>query len=143
MDTDGVLWVGATNGLYKYNPDADNFIQFTANSSAPNITEVNSIVEDMQRNLWLTTTNQIVRVNPERDEISFFGQNYGISQKTFNWLSGIKRSNGEIYFGDYTGYFSFLPDELINNLKAPELVFTGFHLSDKKLIPGEIGRAHV
>jgi signal transduction histidine kinase len=139
MDTDGVLWVGATNGIYKYNPDIDNFISFTPNGSSTNITEVSSIVEDNQKNLWLTTSNQIVRINPDRDEISFFGPNYGISQKTFNWLSGIKRSNGEIYFGDYTGYFSFFPDELINNLKAPELVFTGFQLSDKKLIPGDGG----
>jgi ligand-binding sensor domain-containing protein len=139
MDSDGVLWVGATNGLYKYNPDIDNFIQFTANGSASNISEVSSIVEDNHKNLWLTTSNQIVRINPKRDEISFFGENYGISQKTFNWLSGIRRSNDEIYFGDYTGYFSFFPDELIKNLKAPELVFTGFNLSGKKLNPGDGG----
>jgi signal transduction histidine kinase/ligand-binding sensor domain-containing protein len=139
MDTDGVLWVGATNGLYKYNPDIDNFIQFISNGSVTNISEVRSMVEDNQKNLWLTTSNQIVRINPERDEISFFGQNYGISQKTFNWLSGIKRSTGEIYFGDQTGYYSFFPNEFLENLKAPEIIFTGFQLSDKKLIPGDGG----
>ena len=33
-----------------------------------------------------------------------------------------------------TGYFSFFPDEFVKNLKAPEIVFTGLQLSDKKII---------
>jgi signal transduction histidine kinase/ligand-binding sensor domain-containing protein len=139
IDTDAVLWAGAANGLYKYNPDIDNFIQFTPNGSTTNILEVNSIVEDNQKNLWLITSNQIVRINPERDEISFFGQNYGVGQSLFNYLSGIKRSNGEIYFGDQTGYFSFFPDEFIENSKAPEIVFTSLRLSDIKLNSGDGG----
>ena len=136
MDADGILWAGASNGLYKFNPDIDDFIPFSVNGTASNISQVVNIIEDDQKNLWLTTNNQIVRINQERNGISFFGQNYGISQKTFNYFSSINRSNGEIYFGDYSGYFSFFPNELIKSLKPPELVFTSFHLSDRKVSPG-------
>ncbi len=89
MDINGVLWAGATNGLYKYNPDIDNFTPFTINGFATSISEVYCIVEDNKKNLWLTTSNQIVRINQDRNEVSYFGPNYGISQKTFNFLSGI------------------------------------------------------
>ncbi len=139
IDSNDVLWVGTLNGLYKYNPNIDNFIPFTTSGLAANIPQVRSIVEDNQKNLWLTTNNQIVKINPERNEVSYFGQNYGVGQSTFNYLAGYKKNNGEIYFGDATGYFSFFADEFLGNLKTPEIIFTNFHLSDKIIKPGDGG----
>ena len=139
QDSKDILWVGTLNGLYKYNANIDDFIPFTTPGLAANIPQVYSIVEDNQNNLWLTTSNNIVRINPERTETSVFGLNYGVGQDAFNFLSGYIKNNGEIYFGDATGYFSFFPDEILGNLKTPEIIFTNFHLSDKKLIPGDGG----
>jgi ligand-binding sensor domain-containing protein len=53
MDTDAVLWAGATNGLYKYNPDIDNFIPFTPNGSITNILEVNILISDRNPKNWV------------------------------------------------------------------------------------------
>ncbi len=139
LDSDGILWAGTEQGLFKYEPSVDKFIQFTIDGSVGNIREAFRIVEDKQKNLWLNTSNQIVRINPERNETSFFGENYGVGQNFINQKSGYIKRNGEIYFGDTTGYFSFSPDELIKSLKAPEIVFTSMHLSDKKLKPGNGG----
>ncbi len=58
-------------------------------------------------------------------------------KKHLTFYQVYKRSNGEIYFGDATGYFSFFPDRILENLKTPELLFTNFHLSDKILTPGD------
>ena len=139
QDSEDVLWAGTLIGLYKYNANIDDFIPFTTPGLAANIPQVYSIVEDNQKNLWLTTSNNIVRINPERTETSVFDQNYGVGQDAFNFFAGYKKNNGEIYFGDATGYFSFFPDEILGNLKTPEIIFTDFHLSDKKLIPGDGG----
>ncbi len=139
IDANEVLWVGTNKGFYKYDSKFDDFLPYVLEGAATNISVVLNIVEDKQKNLWLTTPRQIVRINPERDEISFFGEKFGVGQNEFNVLSGYVRSSGEIYFSDGPGYFSFFPEELINNLKSPEIIFTGFHLSNKKIIPGDGG----
>ena len=51
--------------------------------------------------------------------------------------------NGQIYFGDATGYYSFFPAELIQNVKAPEIIFTGFRLADRIVKPGDGGPVNV
>ena len=55
LDSDGILWAGTGQGLYKYDSSVDNFIPFTTSGLAASIPEVRSIVEDSQKNLWLTT----------------------------------------------------------------------------------------
>ena len=139
QDTDDVLWAISTTGLFRYNPDKDDFEAFSAKGYITGIFDVRSIIEDKQKNLWLTTRNEILKINPHRDEISVFGQNYGVGQSDFNFKSAYLRNNGEIYFGDRTGYFSFFPNEFLENLKTPEIVFTSLRLSDRKLNPGDGG----
>ncbi|WP_373494796.1 two-component regulator propeller domain-containing protein [Aquiflexum sp.] len=136
QDTDGVLWTGGNDGFYRYNADIDNFIRYTDSGSPSGLTETTSIVEDDRKNLWLGTSSGIVKINAQRNESTLFGKNSGIDNSlTLN--SGFKRSNGEIYFGDAAGYFSFSPVELTRNLRAPEVSITSFRLSDQKVTPGE------
>jgi ligand-binding sensor domain-containing protein/signal transduction histidine kinase len=142
-DADGVLWAGGIDGLYKYNSDIDNFIRYSDSGSPAGISDVFSIVEDDQKYLWLGTSDGIVRLNPQRNETSKYGKNYGIGDNTLVYGSSYKRLNGDICFGDATGYFSFSPVELIRNLKAPEIVFSGFRLADKIVKPGDGGPVNV
>jgi ligand-binding sensor domain-containing protein/signal transduction histidine kinase len=138
-DADGVLWAGGNDGLYKFNHDIDNFIRYTDSGSPAGISDVFSIVEDDQKYLWLGTSGGIVRLNPQRNETSRYGKNYGIGENTLVYGSCYKRLNGEICFGDATGYFSFSPAELMQNLKVPEIVFSGFRLADQIVKPGDGG----
>jgi ligand-binding sensor domain-containing protein/signal transduction histidine kinase len=138
-DADGVLWIGGSDGLYKFNNDIDNFIRYSDSGSPAGISDVLSIVEDNQKYLWIGTSDGIVRLNPQRNETSKYGKNYGIGENTLTFGSCCKKLNGAIYFGDATGYFSFSPVELIQNFKAPEIVFTGFRLADHIVKPGDGG----
>jgi signal transduction histidine kinase/ligand-binding sensor domain-containing protein len=138
-DSDGVLWAGGQDGLYKFNRDIDNFIRYSDSGSPSGISDVLSIIEDRQKYLWIGTPDGIVRLNPGRDETSKYGKNHGIGENTLNFGAYCSRLNGEIYFGDAAGYYSFFPDELIQNLKTPEIVFTGFHLADQLVRPGDGG----
>jgi signal transduction histidine kinase len=139
QDTDNVLWAAGTNGLFRFDPYKDDFEFFSANGYFTGIYEVRSIIEDKQKNLWITTRNEILRINPERDEINVFGQNFGVGQSDFIQKSAYIKKSGEIYFGNLTGYFSFFPNEFIQSLRTPEIVFTSLWLSDKKLISGDGG----
>jgi ligand-binding sensor domain-containing protein/signal transduction histidine kinase len=139
MDGDGVIWCGGSDGLYWYNREIDNFIRYTDSGSPAGISDVFSLTGDDRNYLWAGTSEGIVRINPERNETSEYGISYGIGENTLNFGSSGKRTNGKIYFGDPTGYFSFSPKELIENLKAPEIVFTGFRLADRIVKPDDGG----
>ncbi|HET6555802.1 MAG TPA: two-component regulator propeller domain-containing protein [Prolixibacteraceae bacterium] len=136
-DTDGVLWAGGNDGLYKFNREVNNFIRYTDIGNPSGLTDVVSIVEDNQKQLWIGSSLGIVRLNPQRNETSTLGLNYGISENTLIFGSSYKGLNGDLYFGDTTGYFSFSPVEFTKNLKAPEIVFTAFRLADHTIKPGE------
>jgi len=52
----GDLWIGATSGLSKYNPDCDCIHQYpTINDST--LTDILSITEDNNKNIWIGTWN--------------------------------------------------------------------------------------
>ena len=139
QDKDGVLWTGGSDGFYRYDAGIDNFLRYTDSGSPSGLTETTSIVEDDQKNLWLGTSSGIAKINAQRNESTIFGRNFGINDYALSYNSGFKRSNGDIYFGDAAGYFSFSPIELTQELRAPEVAITSFCLSDQKVTPGDGG----
>lgn len=136
-DSEGVLWAGGNDGLYRFNREVNNFIRYSDIGSPAGISNAVSIVEDNQKQLWIGSSEGIVRINPQRTETSTLGPNYGIGENTLVFKSSCKGLNGDLYFGDATGYFSFSPVELTQNLRAPEIVFTAFRLADHIVKPGE------
>jgi ligand-binding sensor domain-containing protein/signal transduction histidine kinase len=138
-DTDGILWAGGPDGLYRYNREVNNFIRYSDIGSPIGIPSVTSIVEDNQKYLWIGSVEGIVRINPQRNKSSILGLNYGIGENTLPYLSSYKGLDGAIYFGDLTGYFAFSPSEFTQHLRAPEIVFTAFRLADHLVKPGDGG----
>ncbi|WP_163712161.1 sensor histidine kinase [Mangrovibacterium lignilyticum] len=131
-DSDGALWVGTNKGLFTYNPEIDNFIRIKDFSS-----DVYSIVEDDHKNLWVGTSDGIVKLNPDRNETSLLASNLGVSD--LSRFSGYKAKNGDLYFGNGTGYYHFNPVDFLRKLPFPEIVFSGFNISDQVIHPGKNG----
>ncbi len=135
-DTDGVLWAGCLDNLYKYDRNSENFMPYTDPFTFSGISRIISIVEDNQKYLWIgTANNTIVRLNPERNATLVYDKNNGI-ENYLVWNSVYKGRNGYLYFGNETGYFSFDPKEFTRNAIPPNFVFTDFLLADKPIIPG-------
>jgi signal transduction histidine kinase/streptogramin lyase len=139
-DRDGVVWLGGhDDGLYKYDRSSDNFIRYDDSISFTGISGVKSIVEDNQKYLWLGTSDGIVRLNPQRNETRIYSKNYGVGENGLIFSSSYIGRKGELFFGDATGYFSFYPNELTQNIKPPEIIFTGFRLADQIVKHGNNG----
>jgi signal transduction histidine kinase/ligand-binding sensor domain-containing protein len=138
-DSDGNLWAASVDGLYKYSRSSDQFNRLTYSSKSLGISHVRSIIEDNQKYLWLGTKDGIVRINPQRNGIKVYGKDYGITENSLGWNSVFKGRNGELYFGDESGYFTFDPEELIRNLIPPQISFTRFLLADKPIVPDKDG----
>ncbi|HEU5051780.1 MAG TPA: two-component regulator propeller domain-containing protein [Hanamia sp.] len=137
QDSDGNLWVGARQGLYKYNKDKDDFILYTDVSGTLTASTVISwITEDHQKNLWLNTSRGIIKLNTQNGTTVLYGKNQGVDLWSFS-IIGYTRSNGEILYPNHEGYFAFQPSRLAQNIPPPLVSFTNFLLASKPVMPGD------
>ena len=134
-DIDGVLWLGSDDGLYKFDRNADAFFRFKISGSITDISFVNSMVEDNQKYLWLQTPDGLMSLNPQRNETRVYSKNYGVGKNAFGFTTCYKGRDGKLFFIDATGYYSFYP-EFFQDVKPPEIIFTGFHLRGQLVKPG-------
>ena len=134
-DTDGVLWAVGGDNLYKYDSNTENFIPYKDRNLPFGILAA-QMVEDNQKYLWIGSwDNTIVRLNPERDASVVYNKNTGVENR-LEFGSAYKGRNGNLYFGNENGYYSFDPKELTSNSTPPNIVFTAFLLADKPVNPG-------
>ncbi|MEP6950839.1 MAG: two-component regulator propeller domain-containing protein [Ginsengibacter sp.] len=135
-DADGILWAGGEDGLYQFNPSSQTFSRFIDPSSLTGIRDVFSMEEDDKKNLWLGTSNGITRLNPRRNETTTYGENYGVRENTLIPTSSYKGPKGELFFGDTTGYFAFLPGQVAKDLNPPQIILTSFSITNTPVQPG-------
>ncbi|MBD0283968.1 MAG: SMP-30/gluconolactonase/LRE family protein [Flavisolibacter sp.] len=138
-DRQGVLWAGSDEGLFRYNPQTDTYERFIDPSSGIGINNTSSIIEDKEHHLWLATYNGIIRINANRNETSIYDRNYGVIGNNLVMFAAYQCREGELFFGDRTGYYSFHPNQLTKNVKPPQITFTAFRLGGELVRPGKDG----
>ena len=138
QDTDGLIWVGTKDGLYRYNPGSDSFTPFTDPNSGSSMEAVLNILEDASKNLWIVTGNELIRLNPKRNEATRFGKSQGVNPNTLAYGdNGSGNTGQEIFFGDQSGYYVFQPEQLTVNTRPPQILLTDFRIADKSVEPGK------
>ncbi|WP_276500883.1 sensor histidine kinase [Terrimonas pollutisoli] len=140
-DSDDALWVGAQDGLYRFDPGSETFLAFTDPQTGKIITKVLSIVEDDQKYLWILTHSFLIRLSPRRDTLKIYGKSFGIKQsKRSEFINAIKTREGEIFFGDEQGgFYAFFPDKLKSNDFPPQISFTNFWLGEESMLSTKDG----
>lgn len=68
QDSEGFMWIGTRNGLYKY--DGYNFIQIPLDNKYYGYNEINSLYKDNEMNIWIGTNNGPILYNHRTGEIS-------------------------------------------------------------------------
>ena len=138
-DKDGVIWAGAENGLYRYNRKLDHFSLLSEEDAGLNITNVRSIISDDQNNLWIAASSGIYRLNQKRDQIIYYGKDNGIVTSYLYYASVYKKQDGELFFGDYTGYYSFYPEKIKMSSVIPKIELTNFWITGRVIKPSPRG----
>ena len=140
-DAAGIIWIGTGNGLFQYDKKSDRFNPISDQNSGNSIVEVSAISADKEDNLWIATRTGIYMLNKTRDQVIRYGKEYGIpeSNSFFNSGSSFITQDGELYFGNEDGYFSFYPEKLKTSSGKTQIYFTGFWLGNKEMIPGKTG----
>jgi ligand-binding sensor domain-containing protein len=125
-DSEGNLWCGTNGGLFKYDKENDNFSVFNDESAIiSRALTVYWITEDHEQNLWLNTRKGIIGLNKERNSTILCGKNQGVSGP-YLMRFGYTRQNGEILYGDTSGYFHFMPSMLQQNVLPPFVTINNF-----------------
>ena len=136
-DTRGTIWVGTGNGLYYHNDSKDSFIRVDEWNKEFSAAPLQLQLEDDDKNLWGSSSLGIFRFNAQKHELCFYKNRFGINDTTVNhFRKSYKTADGELIFNKEDGYYSFLPQNIINAI-PPTIILTDFKISDKSTPPGK------
>lgn len=139
-DSQHVIWVGSSNGLFKSNSKVDSFERFTdARITMTPTTVVTAILEDDQQNLWIASSAGIVRLSANRDGLSIFRKSDGVDATGFAFflMKSAKGKQGEFLLADNTGYYTLFPGRFKSNPIPPQIVITDFRLAAHEIKPAK------
>jgi class 3 adenylate cyclase len=130
-DAEGIFWAGGDEGVFRYSRSTDSFKPFIDSATHTEFSFVRSIGEDEKHNLWIGSFKGISQLNQKRIITRIYGKSYGINGPDLRPRSFYKGNKGKLFFGTYSGYFVFSPDQLEKDVKPPQIVFSDFRLIEK------------
>ena len=130
-DRAGTLWVGAMDGLYRYNRQSGAFARYTENQGLPSST-IRCILEDGLGRLWLSTQKGISRFDPQRGTFRNYDVSDGLQSNEFS-TGCYQAPNGEMFFGGTNGLNAFFPANVRDNPYVPPVVITSFKIFSKSV----------
>ena len=131
-DSKGRLWFTMQGGGFcSFNPKSETFTNYNASQGLANDV-IYQIIEDENETYWLTSNKGLVHFDLPSKRFKIFTTKNGLLNNQFNYRSGIKTKNGEIYFGGINGFISFNSKQFTDNKFCPPVILTDFFLSNKK-----------
>jgi len=126
LDAKKSLWVGTEGGgLAKTSNKGKSFQRYGPQQGFPGNT-IFKILEDNQQHLWITTSIGLMMLDYTTDSSKVFTTSNGLLSNQFNYNSGYKDDEGNLYFGSAKGLISFNPTNLQESPINPPVYITGF-----------------
>ncbi len=133
-DPDGILWITTLEGLSRFDPDAEQFTNFTVEDGLPtNLTA--TVVPGDDGDLWVTTQSGIAHVvtHPSIGKISFI--NYfsgdGLGGDSYIPLGSMRASDGTLYFGGDHGLVEMT--RYVKNPVPPDIIISDFKIDNESV----------
>lgn len=134
-DSKGAIWIATEGGgVSVYDPSTDRFRTYTLLDGLPN-NVVHKVLEDAEGRMWISTNNGLAQLDRSTGEFSVYTHDEGLVGNQFNYKSGIKGSDGSLYFGAIQGFVGFDPLRKFAIRVAPPVVITRFNLFNKEIRP--------
>jgi ligand-binding sensor domain-containing protein/signal transduction histidine kinase len=128
-DRTGTLWVGAMDGLYRYDRQSGTFARYTENQGLPSST-IRCILEDGVGKLWLSTQQGVSRFDPQRQTFRNYDVSDGLQSNEFS-TGCYQGLDGEMFFGGSDGFNAFFPENVRDNPYVPPVVISSFKIFNK------------
>jgi signal transduction histidine kinase/ligand-binding sensor domain-containing protein len=129
LDPTGVIWVGTSNGLNRFDLDSETFKRYTTQNSSLPENRIQGIVGDDRGNLWIAAVNTLTYFEPETGASRVF---YDLQSAPFDIRALHLGHSGRIYVGGANGVDFFYPEELLKETVStrPEVVISDIALFD-------------
>ena len=134
-DRTGTLWLGASDGLYRYNRQDETFTRYTESQGLPS-SAIQGILEDKAGRLWISTKNGISRFDPQTETFRNYDVSDGLQANDFSQACYTQGSDGEMFFGGSNGFNAFFPENVRDNAYVPPVVITSFKIFNKPVPVG-------
>jgi PAS domain S-box-containing protein len=129
-DRAGTLWLGALDGLYRFNRQNETFTRYTESQGLPS-SAIQGILEDKIGRLWLSTKKGISRFDPQTETFRSYDVSDGLQANEFSAACYTKGPGGEMFFGGSNGFNAFFPEQVRDNPYVPPVVVTSFKIFNK------------
>lgn len=131
------LWFTMLGGGFcSFNPNSETFTSYDSSKGLANDV-IYKIIEGKEDVLWLTSNKGLIQFDLNSKQFKTYTTDNGLINNQFNYCSGIKSKQGQIYFGGINGFISFNPDTFIDNKTFPSVVITDFLLFNKRAAIGD------
>lgn len=131
-DSKGRLWFTMQGGGFcSFNPESETFTNYNTSQGLANDV-IYQIIEDENEVYWLTSNKGLIYFDLRSKNFKIFTTQNGLLNNQFNYRSGIKTRNGNIYLGGINGFISFNSKQFAENKYYPPVVLTDFYLFNKK-----------
>jgi signal transduction histidine kinase/DNA-binding response OmpR family regulator len=135
-DQAGTLWLGATDGLYRFDRKNQTFTRYTESQGLPS-SNIQGILGDDAGRLWLSTKKGLSRFDPRTETFRNYDAADGLQGKDFSERCYAQGRKGEMFFGGSKGFNAFFPENIQDNPYVPPVVLTDFQLFNKPVAIGK------
>lgn len=140
-DGKGLVWVGTTGGLNRFDKRTEQFVAYTIKEGLPD-NSIKGILADDQGNLWLSSNKGICRFTPpsSRNDAAVcrnYNRGDGLPGDEYDYNTCVKGDDGTLYFASNAGLVAFKPAELKDNDYIPPVVITDFSVFNKSIAPND------
>jgi ligand-binding sensor domain-containing protein/signal transduction histidine kinase len=134
------IWIATEGGgLCRLNRNKKDFTRYTTQEGlASNF--IFKVIEDAQQTLWISTSKGLVSMPVKGGSTTVYTKANGLLNDQFNYNSGYKDSNGNLYFGSVRGMIVFNPSKFYQSKFVPPLYITGFQVNNKELAINPVKR---
>ncbi|MDB5248330.1 MAG: signal transduction histidine kinase [Segetibacter sp.] len=129
-DSDQNIWLATEGlGLYRYNKHQNTLQKYTAEDGLPS-NLVFKVLEDGKKNLWFSTSKGLVFMDRAKQDFTIYRSTNGLLTDQFNYNSGFKDREGNMYFGSVGGLIWFKPERFTKINYTPSVIITDFRLQN-------------
>lgn len=133
-DSKKQLWLGTEAGLSKLTGWKDQQAQF---QNYPINQPVNCLLEDSKGRLWMSLESELMRLDPATAESRHYTYDDGLAESYY--LNSCRMDKaGKMYFGSPSGLISFKPEEIRDNLAAPQVLLTDLKIFNQSVTTGKL-----
>jgi PAS domain S-box-containing protein len=131
----GTLWVGAWDGVYRYNRQIGTFTRYTENQGLRS-SGIMGILEDKAGRLWVSTKHGISRFDPGTETFRNYDVSDGLQGDEFSAGAYAQGPDGEMFFGGSNGFNAFFPENIRDDPYVPPVAITSFKIFNKAVRTG-------